>query len=271
MKAVVEGIMVKVLTEGRRFDLKKADEINRNSVQQKRPAGPKTTEAKKPEEKAYARLEDAAGQKAEMPDEISKVETASTGTPDDKKAVSDEKSGEKIISETDMLKIYLQQSMEENKRLERELETARKEKENIEVSMRKVSEKYTSLANEYENYRRRTTEEKASINDDAVVQVVSALLPALDSLERAMDFADSNAESFQKGVEMTLRQLSDGFKKLGVEEIEAQSQPFSPDVHNAVMHVEDKTLGESVVTDVFQKGYRIRDRIIRHSMVKVAN
>lgn len=263
--------MANVLTEGRILNLKKADESNRNSVQHKQPAGPKTAERKKPAEKGYANPEDASERKVEIADEISKVEAVPTSTPEDKKTVSDEKSGEKIISETDMLKIYLQQSIEENKRLEGELEAARKEKETIEVSMRKVSEKYTSLANEYENYRRRTTEEKTSIHDEAIVQVVTALLPVLDSLERAMDFAGSNAESFRKGVEMTLRQLSDGFKKLGVEEIEAQNQLFSPDVHNAVMHVEDKSLGESVVADVFQKGYRIGDRIIRHAMVKVAN
>lgn len=179
--------------------------------------------------------------------------------------------GEKKVSETDVLKIYLQQAMAEIKRLQGDAEAARKEKETLETSLRSAKGQYDSLRNEYENYRRRTAEEKAAIHDDSVAQVVTPLLPALDSLERAMDFAGSNAESFQKGVEMTLRQLSDGFKKLGVEEIQAQSQPFNPDIHNAVMHVEDDALGESVVADVFQKGYRIGDRIIRHAMVKVAN
>ncbi len=86
-----------------------------------------------------------------------------------------------------------------------------------------------------------------------------------------MPFADSNPESFIKGVEMTLRQLIEAFKSLGVEEIEAQDAAFDPELHDAVMHVEDENAGDSVVVEVFQKGYRLGDRIIRHSVVKVAN
>jgi molecular chaperone GrpE len=97
------------------------------------------------------------------------------------------------------------------------------------------------------------------------------LLPALDSLERAIQFSASNTVSYKQGVEMTLKQLCDGFKSLGVTEIEAQGAAFNPDMHNAVMHVEDEAQGDSVVTEVFQKGYAIGERVIRHSVVKVAN
>lgn len=98
-----------------------------------------------------------------------------------------------------------------------------------------------------------------------------SLLPALDNLQRALPYADSNPESFVQGVKMTLNQLTEGFKTLGVEEIEAGGEKFDPDLHNAVMHCEDESLGDSVITEVFQKGYKIGEKIIRHSMVKVAN
>ena len=244
-------------------DLKKKDDDTKSQTAENRPSGPEKDPQAQTAAEAGAAEKDAADQK---PGETPQTDKEATG-----EAKPDEKAGEKTVSETDVLKIYLQQSMAEIKRLKGELETARGEKETEETDLLGVREKYNSLAHEYENYRRRTAEEKAGIHDDAVAQVVTSLLPALDSLERAMDFSDSNAESFRKGVEMTLRQLSDGFKKLGVEEIEAQNQTFDPNIHSAVMHVEDTNLGESVVTDVLQKGYRIGERVIRHSMVKVAN
>lgn len=245
--------------------MKKTDDDKVNSAQNAPSAGPKI-----PQEKP----EDAVPpeQPADEKPKADEARTDASGEAGGKEPEGEAgEKNEKKVSETDVLKIYLQQSMAEIKRLQGDAEAARKEKETLEASLRSARGQYDSLRNEYENYRRRTAEEKAAIHDDAVAQVVTPLLPALDNLERAMDFAGSNAESFQKGVEMTLRQLSDGFKKLGVEEIEAQSQPFNPDIHNAVMHVEDDTLGESVVADVFQRGYRIGDRVIRHAMVKVAN
>ena len=175
------------------------------------------------------------------------------------------------VSETDVLKIYLQKSLDEIRRLKGEKEEARKDRDNFEAQSQQLTSRLASVVSEYENYRRRTAAEKEGIHDDAVAEAVAALLPALDSLERAMDFADSNPDSFKQGVGMTLRQLSDGFKKLGVTEIEAESQPFDPEQHNAVMHVDDENLGDSIIAQVFQKGYRIGDRVIRHSMVKVAN
>jgi molecular chaperone GrpE len=86
-----------------------------------------------------------------------------------------------------------------------------------------------------------------------------------------MPFAEANHEGFKKGVEMTLKQFTEAFKSLGVEEIEAQEAVFNPELHEAVMHVEDESVGDSVITEVFQKGYRLGDRIVRHSVVKVAN
>jgi molecular chaperone GrpE len=171
----------------------------------------------------------------------------------------------------ELLKIYLEQSFAEIKRLNTALEAAQKEAENFETESQQLKDKLASNVAEYENFRRRTAAEKEGIFAEAVVKSAVALLPALDSLERSMCFACSNTENFIQGVEMTLRQLICGFSSLGVAEIEAQGAKFNPEIHNAVMHVQDESLGESVVAEVFEKGYVIGDKVIRHSMVKVAN
>ena len=178
---------------------------------------------------------------------------------------------EKELTEDEVLKLYLEHTLGELKKKQGELQAAKKEAEESLSKAEQYKQKLAGVIAEYENYRRRTAAEKENIYADAVAKAVGALLPALDSLERAVLFAKANPESFQQGVEMTLKQLTDGFKSLGVTEIEDQGGHFSPELHNAVMHVEDETLGESVITEVFQKGYRIGDRVIRHSMVKVAN
>jgi molecular chaperone GrpE len=175
------------------------------------------------------------------------------------------------LSETDILKLYLEQSINEMKKARKEVGDAKKELEESKAQAIQFKEKLASLMTEYENYRRRTAAEKEAIYANAVCKSASELLPVLDSLELAMPFAESNPQSFKQGVEMTLKQLMDGFKSLGIEEIEAHNCEFNPDVHNAVMHVEDENHNESTVTEVFQKGFKYCDKVIRHSMVKVAN
>lgn len=174
-------------------------------------------------------------------------------------------------TEVDFLKFYLQQSLEDLKKQKDENEELKKQSDQLNDQLAHCKEKYDGLVAEYDNYRRRTALEKENLGDDATSKAVLTLLPALDNLERAMPFAESNPDSFKQGVEMTLRQLADAFRALGVEEIEAQGAVFDPELHDAVMHVEDDGVGESVVTDVFQKGYRLGDKVVRHSVVKVAN
>jgi molecular chaperone GrpE len=174
-------------------------------------------------------------------------------------------------TEADVLKFYLKQSLDEVKKHKDENESLKTQLGNSETQLKQSRDKLDAIIAEYDNYRRRTTAEKENLGSDATIKAVSALLPSLDNLERAMPFADSNPESFKKGVEMTLRQLLETFKSLGVEEIEAQGAEFDPELHEAVMHVEDEDAGDSVVVDVFQKGYRLGDRVVRHSVVKVAN
>lgn len=133
-----------------------------------------------------------------------------------------------------------------------------------------VNEKYMRTLAEYDNYRKRTIKEKESIYPEAKAVVVEKFLPVMDNFERAIDSAE-NKDSFYEGIVMLKKQLDDVFASLGVEEIKAVGEQFNPEIHNAVMHIDDEEQGENVIVEEFQKGYKIGDRVIRHSMVKVAN
>ena len=130
-------------------------------------------------------------------------------------------------------------------------------------------DKHLRTLAEYENYKRRTQKEKDETYQNAQVSTVAQLLPVLDNLERAVMAEESSP--FKDGVEMIVKQLLETLGKMGVSEIEAVGKPFDPNVHNAVMHVDDEELEENVIVEQFQKGYMLKDKVIRHSMVKVAN
>lgn len=132
------------------------------------------------------------------------------------------------------------------------------------------SDKYLRLMAEFDNYKKRSAKERENIYTDVRVDTVAKFLPVYDNLERAMK-TETADEAYKKGVEMTFSQLLDVFKKLGVEEIESVGKTFDPNLHNAVMHVEDAEKGESEIVEEFQKGFKVGDRVIRFSMVKVAN
>ena len=131
-------------------------------------------------------------------------------------------------------------------------------------------EQFLRLAAEYDNYRKRTAKEKESLWTDAKADTVQAFLPVYDNLERALK-QDTADEAYKKGVEMIMAQMKEVFAKLGVTEIDAQGKPFDPNLHNAVMHMEDESLGENVVAQVFQAGFMLGDKVIRFAMVQVAN
>ena len=131
-------------------------------------------------------------------------------------------------------------------------------------------DQFLRLAAEYDNYRKRTAKEKESLWTDAKADTVQAFLPVYDNLERALK-QDTADEAFKKGVEMTMNQLKEVFARLGVTEIEAQGKPFDPNLHNAVMHIEDENLDENVVAQVFQAGFMLGEKVIRFAMVQVAN
>lgn len=131
-------------------------------------------------------------------------------------------------------------------------------------------EQFLRLAAEYDNYRKRTAKEKENLWTDAKADTVQAFLPVYDNLERALK-QDTADEAYKKGVEMIMSQLKEVFAKLGITEIEAQGKPFDPNLHNAVMHIEDENLEENTVAQVFQAGFMLGEKVIRFAMVQVAN
>lgn len=131
-------------------------------------------------------------------------------------------------------------------------------------------DKFLRLAADYDNYRKRTLKERESLSQDVRADTIAQLLPVYDNLARAASQPCSD-EAFFKGIQMILAQLEEIFRKLGVTEIPALGEKFDPNLHEAVMHVEDPEQGENVVVEVFQKGFMLGDRVIRHSIVKVAN
>lgn len=143
-----------------------------------------------------------------------------------------------------------------------ELEKAKKELE-------ETRDTYQRMLAEYANYKRRTEQEKQQIGEFTKAELLKALLPSLDNLERAVDAPAG--EEYKKGVDMTIAQFHEALTKLGLEEIEAENAPFNPEIHNAVMREDADGVEPDTVTQVFQKGYKVGDRILRPAMVKVAN
>ena len=132
------------------------------------------------------------------------------------------------------------------------------------------NDKYLRLAAEYDNYRKRTAKEKESIYSDAKLDTVKPFLDVADNLDRAVSQFEEG-DPHRQGVEMICKQFAAVLEKLGVTEIEALGQPFDPEKHNAVMHIDDESLAENTVAEVFRKGYQMGDKVVRFAMVKVAN
>ncbi|MCR4702033.1 MAG: nucleotide exchange factor GrpE [Saccharofermentans sp.] len=136
--------------------------------------------------------------------------------------------------------------------------------------------RYMNLYAEYDNYRRRTQKEKENLYADAIASVTKEFLTLIDNLDRAMDGAkksdENSLEKVIQGMELVGRQAQDTLKKIGVEEIPAErGTKFDPNLHDAMMHVDDEDLGEQEIAMVFAKGYKYKDRVIRHAQVQVAN
>ena len=126
---------------------------------------------------------------------------------------------------------------------------------------------------EFDNFRKRTEKEKSAMYEIGAKSIVERILPVIDNFERGLSAppADESAKAFVDGMDMIYKQLLKTLEESGVKAIEAVGQEFDPNFHNAVMHVEDESVGENVIVEEFQKGYLYRDSVVRHSMVKVAN
>ena len=141
----------------------------------------------------------------------------------------------------------------------------------LEEELKAKNDAYLRLAAEYENYRRRTTEEKTNIYADATAKAIKEILPIGDSIEMALKSVDNAPEEYKKGLELICNQLKTSLEKLNVETFGEVGEEFNPELHNAVMKIEDDSLGENTIAQVFQTGYKTGDKIIRHAMVQVAN
>ena len=139
----------------------------------------------------------------------------------------------------------------------------------LEAELKEKDDKYLRMAAEYDNFRRRSREEKAAVYADALADTVNELLPIIDNLERAALYDDG--EKVKEGLMMTAKSVSAALEKLGVETMGAVGETFDPNLHNAVFHVEDENFGEGEIVEVFQKGYKKGNKIIRFAMVKTAN
>ncbi len=134
-----------------------------------------------------------------------------------------------------------------------------------------LKDQFARLAAEYDNYRKRTAKEKETLYQDAKADTIKEFLAVYDNLERAAGAPGGEDDPHKKGLEMIFAQYKELLKKLGVTEIEAQGQPFDPERHEAVMHIEDENFGENEVAQVFQAGFLLGDKVIRHAVVQVAN
>ena len=197
---------------------------------------------------------------------------------DNKDNLENEIKNEEEIKENDDVKENLEESSDEpqadenEKKEEDDLSMFKKYKEEnkkLNNELEALKDRLLRVTAEYENFRKRTAKEKEGIYTDACVDVLKEIVPNLDNLERALE-AEGNIEDMKKGVEMTLKGFKSALEKLGVEEIETE-EGFDPNIHQAVMHIEDENFGKNSVAEVFMKGYKRGNKVIRHSVVKVAN
>jgi molecular chaperone GrpE len=165
---------------------------------------------------------------------------------------------EEAVSETKKDK----KTMKQDKKLLSEIEE-------LKAKLAEQEDKYLRMAAEYDNFRRRSREEKDAIYETAMADTVRELLPIIDNLDRAAGYTDG--AKVLEGLIMTLKSTSSVFEKLGVEEFGSVGETFDPNIHNAVFHVEDDSFGEGEIVEVFQKGYKKGKHIIRFAMVKTAN
>ena len=148
-----------------------------------------------------------------------------------------------------------------------EIEEANKRAYDAEKKCAETNDKYLRIMAEYDNFRKRTVKERDGLYAEAYSDAVKQLLPVIDNIERSVTFVSD--EETRKGLNMIITQMTEALNKMGVTVIETKE--FDPNVHNAVMHVDDEAYGEGEIVEVFQKGYKYKDKIIRYAMVKVAN
>lgn len=183
-----------------------------------------------------------------------KEKTTTTNVPEEQAEAAPEEKEEKTVQET----------------LEAELAQAKAAFEKLKKEKDELNDRYLRTLAEYDNFRKRSQREKDAVYGDATADAVTKLLPILDSFDRASNYECPDAE-YKKGIDLIGNSIKEAFDQLGIKEIPALGEQFDPKLHNAVMHTEDPAYGENVITDVYRKGYTLGDKVIRFSMVVVAN
>lgn len=166
-----------------------------------------------------------------------------------------------------------QDAPEQTEEVKEEVKEEKKEPSELEKAQQAQAQEhdqYLRLAAEYDNFRKRSQREKDAIYQNAVADTAKKFLPVYDNLQRALKNETAD-EAFKKGVEMTMTELTKIMESVGIRPFGAAGEPFDPEKHNAVMHVDDENLSENTVAEVFQTGFTLGDKVIRFAMVKVAN
>lgn len=199
--------------------------------------------------------------KRKMPpiEEIDPIEAENTAEAEETAETVKEEKTEKADKKSDVKKLK-----NELAEMEKKLEAEKKRADEL-------NDKYLRTVAEYDNFRKRSVKERETVYGDAVSDTLTGLLPVIDNLQYAAKFTDGDSEKFVEGVKLILGKLPETLEKLNIKAFGEAGETFNPELHNAVMHVEDETLGEGVITDVLQCGYMYGEKVIRYAMVRVAN
>ena len=162
---------------------------------------------------------------------------------------------------------------DEDKKSGKKLFGKKNKKDKKDEKIEELTDRLTRQMAEFDNFRKRTEKEKSQMYEIGAKDIIEKILPIVDNFERGLDAVkeEDKEDPFIQGMEMVYKQLMTVLGELGVKPIEAVGKEFDPNLHNAVMHVEDENFGENIIAEEFQKGYMYRDSVVRHSMVKVAN
>ena len=180
--------------------------------------------------------------------------------------MNNEKINEEVTEEATEVETNEQEVKEEPIAEEKVTKKAAKEIEELNKKLAEYDDRYLRLAAEYDNYRKRSVKEKSDAYADAYIDAVKQLLPLADSMDKALEFSPDD-----DGIKALYKQFTDIFAKIGITAIESDQKEFDPNLHNAIMHEDDDSLGENLVVQTFQKGYMFGEKVIRHAMVKVVN
>ena len=199
------------------------------------------------------------------------VENAEAMAEENVKAMAEENAEPSEEASAETANESSEESSKEEKEGKKPFKKKEKKKDKRDEQIEQLTDRVTRQMAEFENFRRRTDQEKAQMFGNGQKAIVEKILPVVDNFERGLATVEEGADPFADGMLMIYKQLLTTLEEIGVKPIEAVGQEFNPDFHNAVMHVDDEEVGENIVVEEFQKGYMMNDSVVRHSMVKVAN